>query len=97
VGASAELQSALERGTVFEEFHFVDMPAPLNGVGAVLSSRYIFNTIEKMLFATGTLPVLFRNHGYAEHQDDLTYAQWHRKRGMTSTCCKRSSRRWRSR
>ncbi len=70
-------------GTVFEEFHFVDMPAPLNGVGAVLSSRYIFNTIEKMLFATGTLPVLFRNHGYAEHQDDLTYAQWHRKRGMT--------------
>jgi uncharacterized protein with NAD-binding domain and iron-sulfur cluster len=68
---------------VIEEFHFVDLPAPLNGVGAVLSAKYIFNTIEKLLFATGTLPVLFRDHAYAERQDDITYAQWHRKRGMT--------------
>lgn len=68
---------------VFEEFHFVDLPAPLNGVGAVLSARYIFNAIEKVLFASGTLPVILRNHSYAERQDDLTYAEWHRKRGMT--------------
>jgi 15-cis-phytoene desaturase len=68
---------------VFEEFHFVDMPAPLNGIGAVLSARYIFNAVEKLLFATGTLPILFRDHRYAERQDDLTYAEWHRKRGMT--------------
>jgi 15-cis-phytoene desaturase len=68
---------------VFEAFHFVDAPAPFNGVGAVLSARYIFNAIEKLLFATGTMPVLFRNHTYAEQQDDITYAQWHRKRGMT--------------
>ena len=68
---------------VFEEFHFVDMPAPLNGIGAVLSARYIFNNIEKLLFAAGPLPILFRDHAYAERQDDLTYAAWHRKRGMT--------------
>lgn len=68
---------------VFEEFHFVDLPAPLNGVGAVLSAHYIFNAIEKLLFASGTLPILFRDHGYAERQDTLTYAEWHRKRGMT--------------
>jgi 15-cis-phytoene desaturase len=70
-------------GSVFEEFHFVDAPAPFNGIGAVLSARYIFNSMEKLLFATGTLPVLLRNHAYAERQDDLTYADWHRKRGMT--------------
>jgi 15-cis-phytoene desaturase len=68
---------------VFEEFHFIDLPAPLNGVGAVLSAHYIFNTLEKLLFATGTLPILFRDHAYAERQDELTYAEWHRKRGMT--------------
>lgn len=68
---------------VFEEFRFVDLPAPLNGVGAVLGAKFIFNTLEKMLFATGTLPVILRDHGYAERQDDLTYAEWHRKRGMT--------------
>ncbi|MDQ2857809.1 MAG: FAD-dependent oxidoreductase [Candidatus Eremiobacteraeota bacterium] len=68
---------------VFEEFHFVDLPAPLNGVGAVLGGKYVFNTFEKLLFAKGTLPVLLGDHRYAERQDDLTYAQWHRKRGMS--------------
>ena len=68
---------------VFEEFHFVDLPAPFNGVGAVLNGKYVFNTLEKFLFAKGTLPVLLGDHNYAERQDDITYAQWHRKRGMS--------------
>jgi 15-cis-phytoene desaturase len=68
---------------VFEEFHFVDLPAPFNGVGAVLNGKYVFNTLEKFLFAKGTLPVLLGDHTYAERQDDLTYVQWHRKRGMS--------------
>ena len=68
---------------VFEEFHFVDLPAPLNGVGAVLNGKYVFNTLEKFLFAKGTLPVLLGDHDYAERQDDISYAQWHRKRGMS--------------
>ncbi len=68
---------------VFEEFHFVDLPAPFNGVGAVLNGKYVFNTLEKLLFAKGTLPVLLGDHRYAERQDEITYAQWHRKRGMS--------------
>ncbi len=68
---------------VFEEFHFADLPAPFGGVGAVLSAKYLFNSKEKVLFATGTFPVLARDQRYAERQDDITYAEWHRKRGMT--------------
>jgi uncharacterized protein with NAD-binding domain and iron-sulfur cluster len=68
---------------VYEEFRFVDAPSPFNGIGAVLGARYVFNAWEKVLFATGTLPVLLRDHAYADRQDDLTYAQWHRKRGMS--------------
>ncbi len=70
-------------GPVFEEFHFVDLPAPLNGVGAVLNGKYVFNAFEKFLFAKGTLPVLLGDHRYAERQDDITYADWHRGRGMS--------------
>ena len=70
-------------GTAFEEFHFTDMPAPFNGIGAVLGARYIFNAFEKVLFATGTLPVLLQQHAYAERQDDITYEEWHRRRGMS--------------
>jgi len=68
---------------VFEEFRFVDAPSPFNGIGAVLNARYVFNHWEKLLFAKGTLPVLLRDHRYAEAQDEITYAQWHRKRGMS--------------
>jgi 15-cis-phytoene desaturase len=68
---------------VFEEFHFVDMPAPFNGIGAVLKGKYVFNNVEKLLFAKGTLPVLLGDHRYAEAQDDISYADWHRRRGMS--------------
>ncbi len=68
---------------IFEEFGFVDAPHPLHGVGAVLKGKYVFNTIEKLQFAKGTLPILFGDHEYAERQDDLTYVQWHRMRGMS--------------
>jgi 15-cis-phytoene desaturase len=68
---------------VFEEFHFVDAPSPFNGIGAVLNARYVFNAWEKVLFATGTLPILVGDHAYAERQDDITYAEWHRRRKMS--------------
>jgi 15-cis-phytoene desaturase len=68
---------------VYEEFRFADAPSPFNGIGAVLNARYVFNAREKLLFAKGTLPVLLRDHRYADAQDDLTYAEWHRRRGMS--------------
>lgn len=68
---------------VFEEFKFTDAPAPFNGIGAVLNARYVFNNWEKVLFAKGTLPVLLRHHQYADAQDEITYAEWHRRRGMS--------------
>ncbi len=68
---------------VFEEFHFIDAPSPFNGVGAVLNAKYVFNAFEKLLFATGTLPVLIGDHAYAERQDDITYSEWHRRRRMS--------------
>ena len=69
--------------SVFEAFHFVDAPSPFNGIGAVLNARYVFNAWEKLLFATGTLPILVGDHAYAERQDDMTYSDWHRRRGMS--------------
>ncbi len=68
---------------VFEEFHFIDAPSPFNGIGAVLNARYVFNSWEKVLFASGTLPILVGDQAYADRQDDITYAAWHRKRKMS--------------
>jgi 15-cis-phytoene desaturase len=75
--------SRVGANAVFEEFHFVDAPSPFNGIGAVLNARYVFNAWEKVLFALGTLPILTGDHAYAERQDDITYAAWHRGRGMS--------------
>src|ERR1035437_3951731 len=68
---------------VYEEFRFVDAPSPFNGIGAVLNARYVFNHWENVQFAKGSLPVLLGDHAYASAQDDLTYAEWHRRRGMS--------------
>ncbi|HZO95206.1 MAG TPA: FAD-dependent oxidoreductase [Candidatus Baltobacteraceae bacterium] len=68
---------------VYEEFRFVDAPSPFNGIGAVLNARYVFSHWEKLLFAKGTLPVLLRDRRYVEAQDGITYAEWHRRRGMS--------------
>jgi uncharacterized protein with NAD-binding domain and iron-sulfur cluster len=69
---------------IFEEFKFLDtMPAPFNGVGAVLKAKHVFLPMEKLLFAKGTLPILMRDAAYSLRQDDMTYSEWHRRRGMT--------------
>lgn len=68
---------------VFEDFRFLALPSPFNGIGAVLGAKRLFNTREKLLFAKGTYPVLLRDHGYALGQDDVDYATWHRARGMS--------------
>lgn len=70
-------------GPLSEEFGFTNAPAPFNGVQAVLNAKYVFNNVEKLLFALGTMPVILADHTYAERQDDITYATWHRRRGMS--------------
>lgn len=68
---------------VFEEFHFIDAPSPFNGVGAVLNAKYVFNPLEKLLFATGTFPILIGDAAYVARQDGITYSEWHRRRRMS--------------
>ena len=67
----------------FEEFHFIDAPSPFNGVGAVLNAKYVFNPLEKLLFATGTFPILIGDAAYVARQDGITYSEWHRRRRMS--------------
>ncbi len=79
----ADLDERSGEGAVFESFKFLDLPSPFNGIGAVLGAKRLFDAREKLLFAKGTYPVLLRDHAYALRQDDLDYATWHRRRGMT--------------
>jgi 15-cis-phytoene desaturase len=79
----ANFSSRWHGRAVYEEFRFVDAPSPWNGIGAVLNARYVFSPWEKLQFAKGTLPVLLRDHRYASAQDELSYAEWHRSRGMS--------------
>ena len=83
MGDAAALQRAIGDEPVYEEFAFTNAPAPFNGVQAVLNARYVFNNMEKLLFALGTMPVILADHKYAEAQDDITYTTWHRRRGMS--------------
>jgi 15-cis-phytoene desaturase len=66
----------------FSRFDFPDIPAPLNGVVAILSNNQMLTWEEKIKFAIGLLPAIVYGQKYCEEQDELTVTEWMRKQGV---------------
>ena len=63
----------------FSRFEFPDLPAPLNGVIAILRNNQMLTWPEKIKFALGLLPAIVQGQSYVERQDKLTVSQWMKK------------------
>jgi 15-cis-phytoene desaturase len=67
----------------FSRFDFPDiLPAPLNGVWAILKNNEMLTFIEKIQFAIGLLPAILGGQAYVEAQDGLTVREWMLKQGV---------------
>ena len=66
----------------FSRFDFPDLPAPLNGVIAILRNNEMLTWPEKIQFAIGLLPAIIFGQKYVEEQDKLTVTQWMRQQGV---------------
>lgn len=66
----------------FSRFDFPDLPAPLNGIIAILRNNQMLSWPEKIQFALGLLPAIVGGQPYVEAQDGLTVTQWMRKQGV---------------
>ena len=75
------LSYTLRDGERFE-FRTGPLPAPLHLLPAVFNNHY-FGWGEKLSLAKALGPMLFGSPEYRARQDNLTYAEWHRKFGIS--------------
>ncbi|KAJ8755183.1 hypothetical protein K2173_018981 [Erythroxylum novogranatense] len=67
----------------FSRFDFLDaLPAPLNGIWAILKNNEMLTWPEKVKFAIGLLPAMVGGQAYVEAQDGLSVQEWMRKQGV---------------
>lgn len=67
----------------FSRFDFPEvLPAPLNGILAILRNNEMLTWPEKVKFAIGLLPAMIGGQAYVEAQDGLTVQEWMRKQGI---------------
>ncbi|KAH9649456.1 15-cis-phytoene desaturase /chromoplastic [Citrus sinensis] len=69
----------------FSRFDFPEvLPAPLNGILAILRNNEMLTWPEKVKFAIGLLPAIIGGQAYVEAQDGLTVQEWMRKQVQPS-------------
>ncbi len=64
-----------EPGT-YSRFDFPDLPAPLNGVAAILSNNDMLTWPEKIAFGIGLVPAMLRGQNYVEDCDNYSWTDW---------------------
>ncbi|KAJ7979138.1 Phytoene desaturase [Quillaja saponaria] len=67
----------------FSRFDFPEvLPAPLNGVWAILRNNEMLTWAEKVKFAIGLVPAILGGQAYVEAQDNISVKEWMRKQGI---------------
>lgn len=66
----------------FSRFDFPDLPAPINGIIAILRNNQMLSWPEKIQFALGLLPAIVFGQPYVDAQDNLTVTEWMAKQGV---------------
>lgn len=68
---------------VYSRFDFpAALPAPFNGILAILRNNDLLTWPEKIKFALGLIPVMIRGQSYVEECDEYSWTEWLRKHGI---------------
>ncbi len=70
-----------EPGT-YSRFDFPDLPAPFNGVAAILSNNDMLTWSEKVSFGIGLIPAMLRGQEYVEECDKQSWSEWLRNHNI---------------
>lgn len=57
------------------------LPAPFNGILAILLNDEMLTWPEKIKFGLGLLPAIINGQDYVEQQDSLSVTEWMKKQG----------------
>lgn len=66
----------------FSRFDFPSLPAPWNGLAAILINDDMLSWEEKIKFGLGLAPAILFGQKYVDAQDNVTVSQWMKKQGV---------------
>jgi 15-cis-phytoene desaturase len=65
-----------EKPGTYSRFDFPNIPAPLNGVAAILRNNDMLTWPEKIRFGIGLIPAMIQGQKYVEQMDAYSFSQW---------------------
>ncbi|CEJ44011.1 15-cis-phytoene desaturase [Umezakia ovalisporum] len=66
----------------YSRFDFPDLPAPFNGVMAILRNNDMLTWPEKIKFGLGLIPAMVQGQKYVEEMDQYSWTEWLRKQNI---------------
>lgn len=66
----------------YSRFDFPDIPAPVNGIVAILGNNDMLTWEEKIKFGLGLLPAIVRGQSYVEEMDGYSWSEWLKKQNI---------------
>jgi 15-cis-phytoene desaturase len=66
----------------YSRFDFPDIPAPWNGIMAILGNNDMLTWEEKIRFGIGLIPAIVRGQDYVEKMDKYSWSEWMRKQNI---------------
>ncbi len=71
-----------EKPGTYSRFDFPNLPAPLNGVVAILRNNDMLTWGEKIELAKGLVPAMLRGQKYVDSTDEYTFSEWLKLQGV---------------
>tara|TARA_B100000579_G_scaffold420613_1_gene420517 strand:- start:81 stop:935 length:855 start_codon:yes stop_codon:yes gene_type:complete len=66
----------------FSRFEFPEIPAPFNGLWAILTNNDMLTWPEKIQFGLGLLPAIIGGQEYVEEMDKMSVKEWMKKQNV---------------
>lgn len=72
-----------EKPGTYSRFDFPNLPAPLNGIVAILKNNDMLTWGEKIELAKGLVPAMLRGQKYVDSTDKYTFSEWLKLQGVS--------------
>ncbi|MGF1676046.1 MAG: 15-cis-phytoene desaturase, partial [Rivularia sp. (in: cyanobacteria)] len=72
-----------EKPGTYSRFDFPNLPAPLNGIVAILRNNDMLTWGEKIELAKGLVPAMLRGQKYVDSTDKYTFSEWLKLQGVS--------------
>lgn len=71
-----------EKPGTYSRFDFPDLPAPINGVVAILRNNDMLTWEEKIKFGLGLIPAMLQGQNYVEAMDQYSFSEWLKRQNV---------------